>query len=108
MSYDVSLVVNAGGPRPVDLALLDVNYTYNRGPMLPAAVGVHLSDMDGWEASRVAELLGRAIEDMTVNPAKYEAMNPPNGWGDAQGWRTFLQTIRDACVLAPLAVLDVH
>lgn len=102
------LVMDAGGPEPVELDGLHENYTYNCSGMLVEAVGTSLSEMDGWTGERVAEALGRAVEDMTVNPAKYRAMNPPNGWGDADGWRAYLSKIRDACIAAPRATLDVH
>jgi len=108
VSYDVCLVIDAGGPEPVTVGSLNANYTYNCSVMLKEAVGVQLSDMHGWEARRVAEILRTAICDMMTNPAKYEALNPPNGWGDAKGWRAFLQEIHDASMLAPRATLDVH
>ncbi len=108
MSYDVTLTVDVGGPERLDLQLLRVNYTYNCGKMLVEAAGVSLSEMNGWDADRAADTLTAAIAAMDADPTKYDAMNPANGWGNATGWRRFLEAIRDACTVAPNAFLDVH
>ena len=107
MSYDVSLVIDAGGQEPAILYGLDENYTYNCSDMLAAAIGYTLGELDGWPATEVAEALTRAIEHMTLNPDKYTAMNPDNGWGDSVGWLKFITRIRDACLEAPKAKLMV-
>jgi len=59
----------------------NLNITYNLTPMLRAA------GLPAWEdlANRPAPEVGQIIRDvcdlMTKDPAKWRAMNPPNGWG---------------------------
>lgn len=103
MGYDVSLQVDVGGPEPVRLDILDENYTFNCGRMLYEAVGVGLADLSGEPAHKVAGILDTAITHMERDPERFRALNPDNGWGDADGWLRFLVKIRDACRLAPNA-----
>lgn len=107
MSYDVWLEADLGGPQPVTVGHLDANYTYNCGGMLFEAVGLSLRDLSGTAAGEVAASLRKAIAVMVAEPARFEAMNPSNGWGSAIGWREFLRTIAEACEEAPAAVLRV-
>jgi hypothetical protein len=56
------------------------NYTSNCGPMWRAA-GADLAKFDGTRASECAPILRAAIENMVADPARYRALDPPNGWG---------------------------
>jgi hypothetical protein len=108
MSYDVSLYADLGNGE-VPVTTLNANYTYNCASMLYEATNKTLSlrDLDGRLAVDVANILEDAIADMNTYPTKYEAMEPPNCWGSADGWKKFLQKIVDACLLAPQAKLRV-
>lgn len=80
MSYDIDLEIDTGGGEP---ALIDIawNYTSNCVPMWRAA-GADLATFDGQRAELCVEPLLSAIGAMRHDPARFEAMNPPNGWGD--------------------------
>lgn len=107
VSYDAYLVADLGGPEPVSVGGLNENYTYNTGPMFEEAVGVSLGSLSGKRAGEAAEVLWRAVHIMDREPSRFRAMNPENGWGDADGWREFLRRIAEACDAAPDAELVV-
>lgn len=107
MSYDVSLSADVGGPDLVPLSLLDINYTYNVGPMFYKAVGSGPNQWDGKPASEVSAICSRILDAFAAEPATYRAMNPSNGWGSFDGARKFIATIKDACDKAPKAILRV-
>jgi hypothetical protein len=101
MSYDVSLQIK--GPYDAEpVSLFWRNYTSNCGPMWRAA-GADLSEMNGWKAARVAEVLTEALEVMHANEGDYRAMEPSNGWGSYDGVIDFLTDIRDAAARLPQA-----
>lgn len=77
MSYDVSLWV----PQEVDV--LDWNYTSNCSPMWREA-GADLAEFHGKTARECLPFVYRAIAKMKAEPEKYDAMNPPNGWGSRE------------------------
>lgn len=79
MSYSISLTIDTGGPEPA-LLNTDWNYTSNCGAMWRAA-GADLADFDQKTAGECLPILTAAIAELEANPAEYEAMNPPNGWG---------------------------
>ncbi len=106
MSYTVYLEVDLGGPEPSCVEHEHLNYTYNVSPMFREALGGEgLNDLHGIEAGVAAQRLGHAIGQMAYpgNREKYEAMNPPNGWGDHQGAIRFLQRLRAICEAHPKA-----
>ena len=110
MSYDISLYVqiNTGGPTPVDYCVDDIgNYTSNVAGMWTQALGRRLADYDGKTARAASADLRRAVDDMAANPATYEAMNPPNGWGDYHGALDYLRCLRDACLANPKATIRI-
>lgn len=106
MSWDVSLVVDTGGPEPAELSFLDANYTHNVQPMF-ALAGLDLGGLHGERAGEAAAKLTAAIAAMRQDPERFRAMNPPNGWGDYDGALAFLERIRTACLAHPLATVRV-
>ena len=104
MSYDISLSIDTGIGNMSQVE--DWNYTSNVAPMWREA-GVDLRELNGKAATLCAPLLSIAILEMERNPDKYQAMNPANGWGDSDGCLSLLTMIRDACLLHPMAVLEV-
>jgi len=108
MSYDVHLDIDAGGPEPVALAILDANMTWNLRPMFAECNnGDGPQEWDGKAAREVAEILMRTLAAFNADPAKFKAMNPANGWGDFDGARRFAMTVLDACHAAPNATVRV-
>ncbi|RKN61884.1 hypothetical protein D7231_31930 [Streptomyces klenkii] len=110
MSYDISLwmKVDTGGPEPVEIELADIgNYTSNVGRMWVDALGHRLADLKDRTARDCIDALTRAVAAMESDPAKYEAMNPPNGWGDYDGALNYLRRLRDACLAHPNATVHI-
>lgn len=107
MSYDISLVVDVGGPDPLRVGDLDWNYTYNIQPMLALAGIPSLTDFDGKTAEACIPQLTEAIRAMESYPPKYRALNPPNGWGDYDGFLPCLRELLTAFEAAPKATVDV-
>jgi hypothetical protein len=86
VSYDIWLTIDTGGPDTVTTHEVG-NYTSNVSPMWKKAFGYLLREMDGRNAREMVEDLERAVRHMRdpENLAKYEAMNPENGWGNHEG-----------------------
>ena len=77
-------------------------YTYNTTPMTVAAaeaVGVEwggFRTLDGVDATDGATLLAAICDELVRNSAKYEDMNPENGWGDRMGIVKVMREMIDA------------
>ncbi|GAG25099.1 unnamed protein product, partial [marine sediment metagenome] len=71
------------------------NYTYNVNPMYARAMNVKglTEALDGKKCKNVMPILQEGIASMKDDPETYEAMNPPNGWGDYKGASEFLEKI---------------
>lgn len=103
MSYDVSLVIDAGGKEPAALVVLDENYTWNVAPMFMESVGSTPNDWDGKSAFDVATICARILRDFELDPEKFQRLNPENGWGSFEGAKAFIAKIKIACEAAPKA-----
>jgi hypothetical protein len=86
MSWDAELVDDRGHIEG------EWNYTYNTTPMVCAAAASAGVPFDGFQHSlhgmtgpEGGAVLTAVIREMTANPARYEAMNPENGWGSYDG-----------------------
>jgi hypothetical protein len=110
VSYDIHLEIDAGGPEPAQVGR-DLNYTRNVSPMwrkaLQGATIPTVADMHGRLASECLPALDHAIAAMLDDPPTYDAMNPPNGWGNADGARKFLEEIAGECRAHPKATIRV-
>lgn len=87
---------------------LSWNYTHNVTPMW-RLVGVYeaLYESDG---KRVSEILPALVCGVSVMAAKIDdcrALNPENGWGDADRALEWLRDVTDACVRHPSATVSV-
>jgi hypothetical protein len=110
VSYDISLYmqVDAGGPEPITVYPADIgNCTSNVAPMWADALGHRLADLAEKNAGESLAVLQRAVAVLEADPAKYEAMNPSNGWGDYEGAVSYLRQLRDACAAYPKATIHV-
>jgi hypothetical protein len=105
VSYSIGLLADLGGPEHVDLDL-HWNYTSNCAQMWFTA-GIYLIDYDGLPAGDCLPSLKRGIAHMRAEPARYEAMNPPNGWGSYAGLLAVLDQLVVAFERAPRAIVSV-
>jgi hypothetical protein len=110
VSYDVWLQIDTGGPRMAEVGQ-SINYTSNVRPMwdkaLEGAAIPGVAEMHGRLASDCIDPLEGAIRRMRLDPWDFEAMNPPNGWGDAAGAREFLEVLLAMCEAHPRATVVV-
>lgn len=112
MSYDVRLEINTGGPRPASVTETQ-EPTYNLAPMFREALGVPMRDrdggpcLDGMLASDALVVVTKALEAMALDPARFRALNPPNGWGCYEDAVEFLRWLQDACRDHPKATVRV-
>lgn len=84
----------------------DRNYTSNVAPMWRDA-GIDLCDFDGKAARELAGPLGEALAVMAAEPRRFEALNPPNGWGDFAGCFELLLELWLASLRFPYATVKV-
>jgi len=106
MSYDISLQIDTGGEEPATV-WGGWNYTSNCVPMWCEA-GADLADFDGKQAGQCAEILATAIVAMEEDMPRFRAMNPPNGWGDADRLVKRLYALLAAFRQHPLATVSVY
>jgi hypothetical protein len=105
----------------------DWNYTHNTNVMIGHAVeAAGLGEVEecggplgkaigpawwrrlhGMKGAEAGEFLRTVCEQMRSDPATYEAMNPPNGWGAYDSLVPVLESMRDASFAHPAAIWDV-
>jgi hypothetical protein len=110
MSWDATLVDDRGHTE------VDVNYTHNtngmiaealrtagRGetPMCDGPLGQAIGPawwrtLDGMTGLDGRDFLAAIVAELEREPAKYEAMNPENGWGSYETLLPVLRKMRDA------------
>lgn len=90
MSYGV--YTEGGDP---ELSLGDWSYTYNVRPMLERAGLESLHRIDGLRADIAALVVAAIVTRMDADMPTYRALNPPNGWGDADELLERLRALRD-------------
>lgn len=106
MSYDLYLLIDTGGEHLTCVVELG-NYTSNVGGMWAEALGYRLGDLDGRNAADVIPDVTRAVKCMEADPAKYEAMNPDNGWGSYSGALAYLRSLLEGCIEHPKTQISV-
>lgn len=105
MSLDVSLTALR------QTEVFDANITHNLGPMAEAAgiyhhlwrpeeIGVH-------KAEQLIEPLARGLAFLKADPAKFQALNAPNGWGEYEHFVPFVEGYLQACRDNPDADVEV-
>lgn len=52
--------------------------------------------LDGKDGADGAALLDKIIKGLEADPEKFEAMNPPNGWGSYDSFLEILRDMRDS------------
>ncbi len=78
------------------------DYTHNCNAMIRHAMGETATGdpwwkhLDGLSGPEGAAFLHKIIRELQSDPMTYEAMNPPNGWGDYDGLLEVLMEMRSA------------
>ena len=110
MSYDIHMLVSPCthcGRYPTEE--LDLNVTWNVGPMFVRAIehkkGIRV--LNGQSGESCHFLLGRAINNMVESKTEYMKMNPKNGWGSYEGALETLKIIRVWCKNYPDGIIEV-
>lgn len=102
MSYSVGVYV-------VERTYHDVgNPTYNLAPMFTEALGYRLRELHGKRAGDVLPDVQRAVRRMLDYPEVFLALNPPNGWGTAEGALNFLRALETECAAVPDGEVSVQ
>lgn len=110
MSLDIYLEMDldTGGATPEVINLYSANYTHNACRMWERA-GVYdaLYMSDGRLAGEVVATLWAGVARMTDDPAGFEALNPPNGWGSYATALPWLREVATAFRSHPKARIKV-
>ncbi len=87
----------------------DINYTYNVSPMFRLALGKDegVKYLHKRKGSEVRMLLADGITNMKLEPDKYKALNPENGWGNYDGALEVLNKLHSWSVNYPEAMIYI-
>lgn len=90
---------------PAELSDTTFNLTYNLTPMLRRAGMPPWQDFIGTRAE-LAGVIWRSVHTaLLADPEVFQALNPPNGWGDYDGAVEVIGALADACERFPNAVV---
>jgi len=78
----------------------DMNLTYNLTPMLRAAGMPPWRDFMGMRARAAGAIWQRVVDELRSDRERFEAMNPPNGWGSYEQAVEVLTRFAAACLAA--------
>lgn len=87
------------------------NYTYNAGPMWRRAVddnNAYMVNIDGLSGKASIDILSRVILAMSSDMKTYRAMNPENGWGDADSFLVWIRSLQSEAENHPDFVWECH
>jgi len=105
MSLDVYLLVT----KPVPI--YEANVTHNLNGMAEeAGIYKHLWRPDELGITKASELIAPLTDGLSLlesDPARFNALNPPNGWGSYEGLCRFVRNYLNACRENPDADIDV-
>lgn len=91
--------------------VFDANITHNCNSMAETAgIFQHLwcpEELGITKASDLIDPLTKGIARLKADPARFEALVPPNGWGSYSGFLEFVEACRDACIEHPNATVRV-
>lgn len=93
-----------------EVRLASYNVTHNLNKMAEA-VGLYQvlwspEEIGITTASQMIEPLEKGIKELTANPEKYKAYNPPNGWGNYDIFVSFCKSVLRTCQETPDAVIE--
>lgn len=84
------------------------NYTHNCNRMIrDAGLPEWPYSVEGWRAGELYERLDEVIANLVANPKKYQAMDPPNGWGSYDTLIPAIREVRDQCQKYPSAIVGM-
>jgi hypothetical protein len=107
MSTDIWLYVECDRHH-IQIEETSRNYTSNCNKMLyTIKPNFKWSDFNHRPACEVAPKIMDFIIDLEMNPDKFRAMNPTNGWGHYVSFVEFLQAIWRDCQKYPSALVGV-
>jgi hypothetical protein len=86
--------------------LFSANYTFNCGAMWRDA-GLDIKSFKGRRADECLPLLQAALTNLEADPARFKAMNPPNGWGSYETSLPWLKALADAMRENPTSLVHV-
>lgn len=105
MSLDVYLTDENGN------AVFSANITHNLNKMAgEAGIYKHLwrpEEIGITKAWQLVEPLREGLILMVTEPARFEAHNPPNGWGSYEGFVPWIAKYRQACIDNPEAEIGI-
>jgi len=93
-----------------DAKLASLNITHNLNKMAEA-VGLYEvlwypEKIGITSASQMIPLIEKGVKKLEVNPEKYKALNPPNGWGNYENLVSFCRSALRWCYEYPDAVIE--
>ncbi len=97
MSLDVHLICDH-----CNSTIFSRNITHNLVPMAKY-LGCYYAlwrpeEIEVTKASQIIKTLAEALSRSDADHKALVDMNPPNGWGDADGFIDFLNAYHDACI----------
>jgi len=105
MSWGVDIVVEHGDGYRTVIDVVD-GHTYNLNRMWRwSGACRYPRDFDGRRCDELAPVLAAALADALAHPDDYRAMNPPNGWGDYEGFVEILGRFAELTSLHPRGVV---
>lgn len=106
MSWGVDIAITHDDGYVTVIEVVD-GHTYNLTPMWRKAKIVHQGtrELDGQNAGTLAPRLLKGLVDAWVDAAAYRELDPPNGWGDYDGFVEILTRFTRLCYQHPKGVL---
>lgn len=109
MSWGVDITVDHQDGYTTTVEVVS-GHTYNLTPMWRKALPSLLingttRDLHGLKCSDIAAALSLGLLDAERNRATYEDLNPPNGWGDYEGFAEILGRLAHLAHQHPRGVL---
>lgn len=82
-------------------------HTYNLSPMwrLAGVFDQSSQDLDGMLAADLATRAARGLLRAVTHPAEFRELDPPNGWGDFDGFVRILTLTAIICAEYPKAIV---
>lgn len=108
LDFYLTISVDTGGSEPYTQTLFDANITHNVVPMWDkAGVTDALYESHDKQAKDIIDALECGVAAMEADPAGYEALNPPNGWGSYERALPWLRNVLAQCKAHPNATIGI-
>jgi hypothetical protein len=106
VSWGVDIEVDHGDGYTTTIEVVD-GHTYNLTPMWRKAGVVEnsTSELEGQVAGHLAPRLLDALSDAWKRESVYRELDPPNGWGDYDGFIEILTRLARLCHQHPTGTL---